>query len=355
MSFRFARIILFLVAVLAAASDARAADIYLKAQAPVHGQMVRLGDVAHIQGTPDEARQLGQVELFTVPAEERYVTARQVRESLLGRGVDLRRHTVSGASMIELVPETSSAPGDVYARRAISAHNPADRDSCNPAAAAIERFLKTRVEGDLPWKVELLPPHEPKLATAAEASVAQTERRPQHGDTRAWLGRQQFVIRYGNGSRRQDAIVEAEISLPATVVVATRNLPRGTVLDLGDLKTRLAGENARPSEGLEFAEDAVGKELVRPVRAGQIIEPDSVESTELVRRGERVAIVVKHNGVRVRTEGRARDSGGRGDAVLVESASRRTAFQAVVTGANEVQIDVNQPVTAERPRSASIR
>src|SRR5947208_3484726 len=82
------------------------------------------------------------------------------------------------------------------------------------AAAAIARFLKKQVDADLPWQVDLAPTEEqpqqkpradergggtnadPRAANAVDFTVAQTERRPERGSIRPWLGRQQFVMRW---------------------------------------------------------------------------------------------------------------------------------------------------------------
>jgi flagella basal body P-ring formation protein FlgA len=348
--------------------ESRAADIHLKAQAAVRGQAVCLGDVAEVHGGPaDEARRIAHIELFGAPPRDQFITAHQVREALLAQGVDLRQHTISGASIVELVSAAKAISPGIFARRAISSeHSPNNERFGNPRAGnpveeAIVRFLKSRVDAELPWQVHVLPdaqiasrsagiepsPGPPPGAT--DVAVTQTHERPQRGTIRPWLGKQQLMMRWAFAGRRQEGPVTVEIKLPATVVVAARDLPRGAILQADDLRTKVASDQDNRTGGLDFSEDAIGQETLRPLRAGQVIEAEGVESPELVRRGEPVSIVVNHGGVRVRTEGRARDSGKRGDVVMVESANRRNAFQAVVTGVNEVKVSAGATVVA-RPR-----
>jgi flagella basal body P-ring formation protein FlgA len=267
----------------------------------------------------------------------------------------MRQHTICGASIIELVPGDPTKPPDIYARPVISANNQSDDQAGHPLASAIVRFLSKHVESDLAWQVDLVA-SDLSRAAGQDAVVARSEHPPQRGTIRPWLGRQKFVVRWSARGRRQEAVVAAEIKLPPTIVVAARDLPRGAVLEPGDLKTKAIGQADRttqsrsPSEHFEFSEDVVGKQATRLIRAGQVVEAEGVESVELVRRGERVAIVVNHNGVRVRTEGRARDSGGKGDTVLVESAARRSTFQATVSGVNEVELDVGRGALGDGQR-----
>ncbi len=312
---------------------------------------------------PDEARQLAQIELMAVPSQGQYLTARQVREALLARGVDLRQHTISGASMIELGPGARAAVPGVFARPAVVGDDVSAYRANDPASGAIGRFLKSQVDAELPWQVQLLPGERmadeisglrPAVgvpaAGATDVAVIQTRQRPQRGHVRPWLGKQQFVMRWTAGGKPREGLVAAEIKLPSTIVVAARDLPRGTILRPDDLAMRAAVEQDRRSRGFEFSEDAIGQEVGRPFRAGQVIDAENVESPELVRRGERVSIVVNHGGVRIRTEGRARDSGRRGDAVIVESATSRNTLQAVVTGVNEVEVGVGATAVATRRR-----
>ncbi len=364
--------LLFSIAILAAAAYARAADIHLRAQAAVPGRAVHLADLAEIHGgSPDEARQLAQIELMAAPPQEQFITARQVREALLARGVDLRQHTISGASMIELKPGAlkpgALKPGaepiaaSIFARP-VGADDAAVDYPSDPAAAAIVRFLKSQVDAGLPWQVRVVrdeqglggvasSPLGVPAADAREIVVLQSRQRPERGRVRLWLGRQQFMVRWTTAGEPVEGLVTAEIKLPPTIVVAARDLPRGTLLHADDLQTKAAGEQDRRPGSLEFSEDAVGQETVRPFRAGHTIDAESIELPELVRRGERVSIIVNHGGVRVRAEGRARDSGRRGDTVTVESAARRNSFQAVVTGVNEVEVGVGAVVVARSPEA----
>jgi flagella basal body P-ring formation protein FlgA len=357
---RSAHTILLTAATLAAASSSQAADIHLKSRATAQGPSVRLTDVAEIHGAPDEeAKQLGQIELFAAPPQEQYLTARQVREALLARGVDPRKHTISGASVIEMGPAARAAVPSIFARPAIGTSHRRDEQN-HPAAEAIVRFLKAQVDAGLPWQVDLLSAERSgddsgvelvalPGAGARDVAVVQAEHAPRRGGIRAWLGRQQFVLRWTVAGRRRQEIVAAEVSLPGTVVVAARDLPRGAILQAADLKLKVASEQDRQTRGFSFIEDAVGNEVQRPLRAGQIIDADHAEQPELVQRGERVSIVVNHGGVRVRAEGRARDGGRRGDVITVESATRRESFQGVVTGVKEVEIGVG-PTILTRPR-----
>jgi len=338
-------------------TPARAADIHLKSQATAAGPAVRLADLAEIY-SPDDDGKLAEVELFGLPAKERLVTAQEIREALIARGVDLRPHTFSGASVIHLVPGSVAEPPRTFAHLAASGgqpiNSPPSERPLHPAASAILKFLRTHVDAELPWRVELPPGGELPGMNAGSLSVIRVEQRPERGQVRTWLGRRQFVLSWTDSGRQREAVVTAEITLPPTVVVAARDLPRDTILQPADLKTKAAAERER-GDGFEFVEDAIGQATLRTFRAGQVIQPSAVEAPELVRRGERVAVIVYHHGVRVRTEGRARESGARGDTVLVESPSRRQTYEAVVTGPNEVQVEAGSAPLARRPTEKQVR
>lgn len=103
--------------------------------------------------------------------------------------------------------------------------------------------------------------------------------------------------------------------VPATALaddlVATRNLPAGTILTAADVTVA-----ASPRPGPALA-DALGHELRtavyqgRPIQAGQLISPT------LVARNQLVTVAYENAALRIETEGRALGAGGAGDVIRV--------------------------------------
>jgi len=122
------------------------------------------------------------------------------------------------------------------------------------------------------------------------------------------------------------------------VPVALRPLEKGTVLRAADLELRPA---AIPKEsGLTplKIEDLVGKELLRPLPAGQPLFKDVVQAPRVVRRNDKVRIRAVAAGVVVSTDGKALEEGGEGDNVLVEDGATKEKLMTRVTGYRVVEV-----------------
>ncbi|MGI8978894.1 MAG: flagellar basal body P-ring formation chaperone FlgA [Pirellulaceae bacterium] len=124
----------------------------------------------------------------------------------------------------------------------------------------------------------------------------------------------------------------------ALVPVATRALQRGTVLRATDLELRPAaiqnGNSAVPPK----IEDLVGKELLRPLSAGQQLFQELVQSPRLVHRNDKVTVKAVTAGVVVSTTGKALEEGGPGDNVLVEDMATKEKLVTRVTGYQVVEV-----------------
>lgn len=126
-------------------------------------------------------------------------------------------------------------------------------------------------------------------------------------------------------------------NLPA--VVATRPLPRGTVIRASDIEVRYdapRGAGVRPIAALQ---DVVGKETSRPIAAGRALDADAVQDVLQVHRGEVVTVRVRAHGLHVRTTARALQDGRQGETIRVESLLGREPYLARVWARREAEIE----------------
>lgn len=122
------------------------------------------------------------------------------------------------------------------------------------------------------------------------------------------------------------------------VPVAVRPLEHGAVLRATDLELRPAATR----KGIESAppkiEDLVGKELLRPLPAGQPVAREQVQSPRLVHRNDKVKVRAVAAGVVVSIAGKALEEGGQGDNVLVEDTTTKEKLVTRVTGFQVVEV-----------------
>ena len=114
--------------------------------------------------------------------------------------------------------------------------------------------------------------------------------------------------------------------LPAAALaddlVATRNLPAGTILAAGDVAVT---PSARA--GLAPA-DALGKQIRTAVYEGRPISKGQLTTPTLVSRNQLVTLAYENAALRIETEGRALGAGGEGDLIRVMNLSSRATLMA---------------------------
>ncbi len=319
-----------------------AAEIRLKPQATPARAMVALSDVADVFAADTaEAERIGGIELFPSPpaGRERFVRARELHDLLLLRGLNLADHRFSGASRITVAASGQGPPTVVHKRRAESR-----------ITEALKAHLMARVSTETPWLVEVDLP-EPLLRALADPA---TELRVDGGQP-PWVGSQQFELSLATPEGPQQAVVDANVSIPASVVVAAKSISRGALLRAGDLRLSHAEPPLEQPSVLYSLDQAIGKETTRVIPAGKILTAYAVQAPVDVRRGEIVTVYAHAAGIRVRTQGRARDDGSNGALVAVESLDTRETFFARVCGVREVEVFARAARATDAAAGAAVR
>jgi len=152
---------------------------------------------------------------------------------------------------------------------------------------------------------------------------------PSTGGPNRWAGQRAIA-----SPAPPSATVEGE---PA-VVVAARTLARGSVIGPNDVRLERRAADDELADGFAAIEGVLGQEVTRAIPAGVLVLRDSVRPPLLVRRGEAVTVLARSPGVRVRSTARARDDGGLGDLIAVESSADRKTFLGRVSGVQEVEV-----------------
>lgn len=142
------------------------------------------------------------------------------------------------------------------------------------------------------------------------------------------------------GPKLWTVYVPVRVSMPSPVLVATQHVARGESLRAShvrfeerDLATLLSGY-------LQSDEGVIGKRLKRPVSVGTVITPRMLAAPKLVRRGNRVTILVRGPGVEIRATGKALRDGARGDVVPVRNLSTKRLVEGTVDSAGVVMVQM---------------
>jgi flagella basal body P-ring formation protein FlgA len=135
--------------------------------------------------------------------------------------------------------------------------------------------------------------------------------------------------------------------ITARVVVAANDLPAGKHLAAGDLLLERHDISTIPDALSDLA--AVAEMSARrSLRSGEVLRANLLTSPVMVKRGEAVRIVARHEQIEVSMAGEALDSGARGSVVRVRNANG-TVIRGRVTGTATVQ-PVDLPGATSPPR-----
>lgn len=114
-------------------------------------------------------------------------------------------------------------------------------------------------------------------------------------------------------------LVQAEIRVKATLLVANRPLAQNTVLGGNDF-TLQEGEAGQPGTLTDPAQ-AIGKTLKFGIGAGQVLRQDMLRAPWVVTQGQTVEVRAGGSGFAVRSSGQALNNGAEGQAVQVRMPS----------------------------------
>jgi len=317
---------------------ASAAEIRLRRECLPSGTLVTLADVAEIHAVDtSEAEQLGAVQLFPapVPGKNRYLPCRELQDLLRLKGVNLTGHVIAGASQT-VIHATFEEPSEVAvatpAVRPLARH---DRDrAIDRIADEIVNYLNIQ-GGAAAWQVEIKAIHSdlrPLVELAGDSTLVVL------GGKQPWTGTQAFTVQFETETGPVALPVVVEVSLPTMVLAASRTLQRGAIVQASDLQFQARRANDENIVALEAPEDAVGRQVTRSIPAGAVLAVSDLREPIVVRRGDAVTVYSRAPGVRVRTTARAKQDGGLGDLIEVESFNDRSKFFARVSGIQEVEI-----------------
>lgn len=312
-----------------------AAEIQLRSAAHPTGSLLLLGDVAEIFARdPAQAEELKQLELFPAPAigSKRYVRMREVQDVLELRGISLAEHTFSGASQVAVTVEAEAQPATVL--RVSRTHSATEvRRGHQLVKSALVQYLEAKASAKESWSVELELDDNSLRTVLTAGKIGSIS-----GGQAPWTGPQEFVAQLTTAEGAVALAVRAKVSAAPAVVIATRAVSRGAVIQASDVQLDRSQPLTGKTDTMMSLDEVVGKEAAQALVAGRPIDKSSVRQPVLVRKGDVVTVYVRAPGVQVRTAARSRDAGSQGELISVESLENRQTYFARVTGIQEAEV-----------------
>lgn len=153
------------------------------------------------------------------------------------------------------------------------------------------------------------------------------------------LGRVTVKIRC-EGSAPWSIFVPAQVKLFRDVVVAARPLKRGEVIGDADI-TLIERDTGLLNQGyLTEPSQAVGRKLMRPSQANQVLTPTFLQQAEAVRKGDQVQISARSGKINVHMTGEALSDGTVGQQIRVRNSSSQRVIKARVVGPGLVEVSM---------------
>jgi len=153
-------------------------------------------------------------------------------------------------------------------------------------------------------------------------------------DTRQYA-RMRFVARCPDpGGWRHDFVVRARVS--AQVAVTAMPLRAGEALSDQPL-TLERRDVTLVSDAVGDPREVLGQTSRRSLRAGEIVRSSQLAAPLMVKRGDQVLMVARHEGIEVSMAGEALDAGARGAIVRVRNTASGQVVRMRVAGAGTVE------------------
>jgi flagella basal body P-ring formation protein FlgA len=121
------------------------------------------------------------------------------------------------------------------------------------------------------------------------------------------------------------------------VIVANRQLPRGTLVTADDIKIERR-DVARLHKGyLTHANQVLGKKIKRSVQNSTVLNPSQLTVQHAVKKGSQVTILAQIGSLQVRMSGKALGNGAIGERIKVENSSSSRQIEATIVSPGIVQ------------------
>lgn len=284
-----------------------AVTVRIAEEVVVEADELRIGDLGPVEGEATLAGRVREVRLGPAPPP-----GLSYRLDLQHVAVRLRQHRVdpaqvalTGADRTTVTRASQALPGEALIEAA--------------ARSGLERLETLAPDGGPYALVPVSRPADLRLPTGPlELAPSVHEPTPPYASLAVTV-----TVRV-HGREHQTVVVAFRVARYRNVVVAAHGIEPRTVLSLGDFRLDLRPTTEVPPGALAAIADPQDLEVLRPIRAGEVITERMIRPRIVVRRGETITLVAEGQNLRVTTLGQAAEDARRGDLVrVVNPTSRR--------------------------------
>ncbi len=147
-----------------------------------------------------------------------------------------------------------------------------------------------------------------------------------------------LILRAG-GEKAREIRVQARVEIYADVVVARNSLRRHQVVEEKDVQVVNKNITLLPGDVATDLQDVLAKRMTISVNTQEVLRKSMVEVPPLVKKGDRVTLLVENLSFRITSAGEVKEDGRRGDRIRVLNISSKKEVHGQVLDNHTVQVD----------------
>jgi len=182
----------------------------------------------------------------------------------------------------------------------------------------------------------------------ATAELIQVDRWPNTKGALRWrmpmvsrhTKRVSLIAEQGTGTSLRRWYVPVQLRWWANVVSVRQELPARTLLQSSMLQVQRRDIAGHMGVWWKKTTELVGMRLTRPLHTDDVVFSNTVRRPPLIKRGDRVTMIVGNGSFSVRTTGKAMKAAGLGERVLVQNMRSKKRVEGIVVDAHTVRIQI---------------
>ena len=134
--------------------------------------------------------------------------------------------------------------------------------------------------------------------------------------------------------------ISAQIKQFQQVWITKTSLSRGTILDRSHVALERKEISSNHQEYFSIDQSPIGLITKRPLRRGDIVPTLALERPMSVKRGDRVVVIARINGLEIRTSATALNSAAEGDRIRVKNLSSKKELEGTLQKNSVVHVNI---------------
>jgi len=313
-------VLVMLTTLATGAQAAGVAKVDVKDQARVYNKKILLGEIANIEADSHAFQR--QLETCVVgrsplPGRSRQLNGDHVKIKLKQAGIDL-------ASIVLQIPDSIAV----------------QRQAMTISQEELKNIARAFIDAHVPYeksRVNIKKIQASQEVVLPSGKITYQVKPPEQTD---FVGNVPLAITFKcNGAHQKKVWVMVTLEVMGDVIVTRKPVGRYQVIEADDINVRTMDLARMPNNAITSLEEVIGQRAKRTIGAQTVLSNSMIESPPLVQRGDIVAMIAESGGLKISTQGEARQRGGKGDRIKVMNLDSRKSIYARVVDRNTVKVD----------------